>query len=141
MSNNFCPHVFVINLSYSLTLTCSVREMQVLWPSCNVRDLKVWSELYLGSADRAISTLSTASAPVNTVTTTHSAPGSVVGSSNVPNGDTSDPGDVDDTNLSNGFVKTRSYDDLITACDERDGHCSHADQPRRCSDSSINVDL
>lgn len=124
-----------------ISLFFFVLKKQVLWPSCNVRDLKVWSELYLGSTDRATSTLSTASTPITTVTTTHSAPGSVVGSSNVPNEDTSDPGDIDDTNLSNGLVKTRSYDDIITACDERDGHCSHVDQTRRCSDSSINVDL
>lgn len=85
--------------------------------------------------------LSTAPVPVNTVTTTHSAPGSVVGSSNVSNGDSSAPDDIEETNRTNGFVKTRSYDDIIAACDERESHCSLADQPRRCSDSSINVDM
>ncbi|KAJ1524366.1 hypothetical protein ONE63_010867 [Megalurothrips usitatus] len=118
-------------------------EDRVLWPSCNVRDLKVWSELYLGCPDRATSTLTSAPASVSTVTTTHSAPGSVVGSSNVASGDTSAPEDVDDISHSNGFIKTRSYDDLhkITASEERESHSSLVDQPRRCSDSSINVDL
>ncbi|KAE8744447.1 hypothetical protein FOCC_FOCC008922 [Frankliniella occidentalis] len=116
-------------------------EDRVLWPSCNVRDLHVWSELYLGSPDRATSTLSAAPAPVNTVTTTHSAPGSVVGSSNAAHSDGSATEDLESSGRSNGFVKTRSYDDIITACDERESHSSLVDQPRRCSDSSINVDL
>lgn len=116
-------------------------EDRVLWPSCHVRDLKVWNNLYLGSPDRATSILSAPPAPVSTATTTHSAPGSVVGGSNATSGDSSAPDDIEDINRSNGFVKTRSYDDIITACDERESHCSLADQPRRCSDSSINVDI
>lgn len=84
----------------------------------------------MGSPDRATSELSSPPTPVTSLASTHSV-----------SGDTGVPEDIDDSSRSNGLVKTRSYDDIIAACDDRENHVSHVDQPRRCSDSSINVDL
>jgi myotubularin-related protein 3/4 len=98
--------------------------VQVLWPSCNVRDLVLWSEVYLGAVE----------------TSQHSVSPSVVastqqGSGAAVNVDRSAPHHGGPVMSPSPVGKTRSYDDLLAAAD-------HATQMhRRSSDPSIASDV
>jgi myotubularin-related protein 3/4 len=98
--------------------------VQVLWPSCNVRDLVLWSEVYLGAVE----------------TSQHSVSPSVVASTQQSSGtamnvDRSAPHHSGPVMSPTAVGKTRSYDDLLAAAD-------HATQMhRRSSDPSIALDV
>lgn len=88
----------------------------MLWPSCNVRDLVLWREVYLGSVEIMASSLNS-DIPVNE-STEDKIPANNVGSSST-------------------IVKTRSYGDLVAAADHSAGGSSH----RRLSDPNIALDI
>ncbi|KAJ9581268.1 hypothetical protein L9F63_023540 [Diploptera punctata] len=96
---------------------------QVLWPSCNVRDLILWSEVYLGAVETrpppspSIVATSAQQNPVATLNGEHSTVHH--------NGPSSSPAPVG---------KTRSYDDLLAVAE-------HASQThRRSSDPNISLE-
>ncbi|XP_069700991.1 phosphatidylinositol-3,5-bisphosphate 3-phosphatase MTMR3 isoform X2 [Periplaneta americana] len=95
----------------------------VLWPSCNVRDLVLWSEVYLGAVESSHSLSPSVGASV-----AQQGPGATLNGEHSTahhNGTSSSPAPVG---------KTRSYDDLLAAAD-------HATQMhRRSSDPSIALD-
>ncbi|XP_067014667.2 myotubularin-related protein 3 isoform X2 [Anabrus simplex] len=91
---------------------------QVLWPSCNVRDLVLWSEVYLGAGE--------------TPSTTAGVGRAFTGSSNLGAGSDDDAPVVAPT--SPQLSKTRSYDDLLAAAEHT------GDMQRRSSDPSISLD-
>ena len=98
-------------------------------------DLKVWRRLYLGSENSATTSLppAPATAASNGQGTSTSRSDSAAGSGP---GSSVDP----DENAPSGGL-SKSYDDIIAACEDRDLHILPTDQPRRCSDSSLNIDL
>lgn len=97
--------------------------IQVLWPSCNVRDLVLWSEVYLGAVETS-QPLSPGSG------TTAVQQGSVA----ALNGDHGASHHTGPAPSPAPVGKTRSYDDLLAAAD-------HATQMhRRSSDPSITLD-
>lgn len=97
---------------------------QVLWPSCNVRDLVLWSEVYLG----AVETSQPLSPTVGVAAVVQQGSGAALNGDHGAahhSGPASSPAPVG---------KTRSYDDLLAAAD-------HATQMhRRSSDPSITLD-
>lgn len=98
--------------------------MQVLWPSCNVRDLVLWSEVYLGAVETSQHSVSP-----SVVTSTQQDSGVAL------NGDRSAAHHNGSITSSAPVGKTRSYDDLLAAAD-------HATQMhRRSSDPSIALDM
>ncbi|XP_023704302.1 myotubularin-related protein 3 isoform X4 [Cryptotermes secundus] len=103
-------------------LYCTSRD-PVLWPSCNVRDLVLWSEVYLG----AVETSHQSVAPSVGASTQQ-------GSGAALNGDRSAAHHTGPITSPAPVGKTRSYDDLLAAAD-------HATQMhRRSSDPSIALD-
>lgn len=97
--------------------------MQVLWPSCNLRDLVLWSEVYLG----AVETSHQSVAPSVSASAQQ-------GSGAALNGDCSAAHHTGPVASPAPVGKTRSYDDLLAAAD-------HATQMhRRSSDPSIALD-
>lgn len=83
----------------------------MIWPSCNVRDLKFWSEVYLGSMEMSFGTNDTKQR---------------VAIIDIEGGDGEE--------LQSQMTKTRSYGDLIRAQD----HVSIVH--RRLSDPSISIE-
>ncbi|XP_031780136.1 myotubularin-related protein 4 isoform X2 [Nasonia vitripennis] len=89
----------------------SPSKNQVLWPSCNVRDLKLWSAVYLGTVETPIG-ISDIKPRVSMI--------------DIETGDNEEP--------QKQMTKTRSYGDLILAQD----HTAHLH--RRLSDPSISIE-
>lgn len=85
--------------------------LQVLWPSCNVRDLKLWSAVYLGTIETPVG--------VNDIKPRVSVIDIEASENEEPQGQ---------------MTKTRSYGDLIQAQD----HTTHLH--RRLSDPSISME-
>ncbi|GFG28834.1 hypothetical protein Cfor_03049 [Coptotermes formosanus] len=103
-------------------LYCTSREL-VLWPACNVRDLVLWSEVYLGAVE--------ANHPLSPSTGASMQQGSGTA---VLNGDCPAAHHSGPVTSSAPVGKTRSYDDLLAAAE-------HATQMhRRSSDPSIALD-
>jgi myotubularin-related protein 3/4 len=98
--------------------------VQVLWPSCNVRDLVLWGEVYLGAVETSQHSVS----PIVVASTQQ-------GSGTAVNGDRSAAHHSGPVVSPAPVGKTRSYDDLLAAAD-------HATQMhRRSSDPSIALDM
>lgn len=121
-----------------------------MWPACNVRDLKLWSDVYLGmnltsnSIDFPLQSPTNAhippSLPANNIpshnSNSHPSGGSC-SSTVVTNGNTGAAcmnGQSGIASTVAAMTKTRSYGDLIGAAE----FCPIV---RRCSDPSITVDL
>lgn len=97
--------------------------VQVLWPACNVRDLVLWSKVYLGAVET--------NHPLSPNTGASMQQGS---SAAVLNGDCAAAHYSGPVSSSAPVGKTRSYDDLLAAAE-------HATQMhRRSSDPSIALD-
>jgi myotubularin-related protein 3/4 len=97
--------------------------VQVLWPACNVRDLVLWSKVYLGVVETNLSQSPSTGASVQ------QGPGAAV-----LNGDCAVAHHSGPVSSSAPVGKTRSYDDLLAAAE-------HATQMhRRSSDPSIVLD-
>ncbi|PSN38099.1 Myotubularin-related protein 3 [Blattella germanica] len=96
---------------------------QVLWPSCNVRDLLLWSEVYLGAVETR-----PPPSPSIVATSAQQGSGSALNGEHASghhNGPSPSPAPVG---------KTRSYDDLLAAAE-------HASQTqRRSSDPNIAIE-
>lgn len=88
----------------------------VLWPKCNVRDMHLWSEVYLGSLEMDM--MSSMGAEMTTGCSGAACPGP-------PSEDSEPP-----------MTKTRSYGDLQNAAFD-----AVSSQFRRSSDPSITVDI
>lgn len=99
----------------------------VLWPKCNVRDMQLWSEVYLGSLEMDMSSsmmmMMMMGAEITTTTTTTGCNGAACPG---PPSDDSEP----------PMTKTRSYGDLQNAAFD-----AVSSQFRRSSDPSITVDI
>ncbi|XP_015591953.1 myotubularin-related protein 3 isoform X2 [Cephus cinctus] len=98
-SNSFVNHLY------------SPQKDQVLWPSCNVRDLVLWSEVYLGSTESSLG---------------NSNDKQRVTMIDIEGGDSEEP--------QGQMTKTRSYGDLIHVQD----HVAYLH--RRLSDPSISIE-
>ena len=97
--------------------------LQVLWPACNVRDLVLWSEVYLGVVET--------NHPLSPSTGVAMQQGSGAA---VLNGDCAAAHHSGPVTSSAPVGKTRSYDDLLAAAE-------HATQMhRRSSDPNIALD-
>lgn len=100
---------------------------RVLWPQCNVRDLRHWTEIYLGSLETQAGGSNTAEVPTangGVASGTSSCPSSMGGTS------ATDASGAQQQHM----TKTRSYGDLPHASDPPGTHV------RRCSDPNIIVD-
>ncbi|KAJ8668071.1 hypothetical protein QAD02_009734 [Eretmocerus hayati] len=100
-----------LNSSCFVNHLYSPTKNQVLWPSVNVRDLKLWSAVYLGTADTPLG-IGDMKPPVSMI--------------DIENGENED--------LQGQMTKTRSYGDLIQAQDHT------ALLPRRLSDPSVSIE-
>ncbi|XP_046386116.1 myotubularin-related protein 3 isoform X1 [Ischnura elegans] len=119
-----------------------VPREQVLWPSCNVRDLVLWSEVYLGGGIGSSSSLMGRdgvrgpSAEINR--SNHTGPPAPGNSAPILMGvrGALEEADVDPgvAESSSNLPKTRSYDDLIAGVEMQS---QPPQQQRRCSDPSI----
>lgn len=119
-----------------------VPREQVLWPSCNVRDLVLWSEVYLGGGIGTSSSLlgsDNVRGPSGEMSRAAHVGSSTPGTSapilmGVPRA--LEEADVDSGTVegSGNLPKTRSYDDLIGGVEMQ---IQQPQQQRRCSDPNI----
>ncbi|XP_049792985.1 myotubularin-related protein 3 isoform X1 [Schistocerca nitens] len=106
------------------------RKDEPLWPSFSVRDLVLWSEVYLGTSE------STATPHAGSEASSTSVPlsgGMIVGADVTSQGDSGHSSGANSGVPTSPLPKTRSYGDLMVAADHR--------SQRRSSDPSIAVDL
>nr|CAD7444179.1 unnamed protein product [Timema bartmani] len=87
----------------------------VLWPSCNVRNLVLWCEVYLGSVESTVNSVISSSLTTNETPKVDDVPG-------VPS-------------FAPSLCKTRSCDNLLAAAEHSSG------QQRRSSDPNVTREL
>ncbi|KAG8233522.1 hypothetical protein J437_LFUL013646, partial [Ladona fulva] len=119
-----------------------VPREQVLWPSCNVRDLVLWSEVYLGGGIGSSSSLMGRDGSRGPSSEISRAP--LVGTSppcssapilmGVRGGLEEAETESGNGDANGNLPKTRSYDDLIAGVETQS---QPPQQQRRCSDPSI----